>query len=133
MKSIKCKIFIPFLVIGAVIFFGILYFGILYYGIIFYKIHHYEAKRPQIGSPFAEGQIIISALEKYKKDKGIYPEQLSLLVPIYLKKIPSPNWGINQWDYVLTKEGKSYALSVRLKKNDYICHIYENGQWCYDQ
>lgn len=97
----------------------------------FYHVHWYEPKRPKTGSPFTEGYKVIDALDKFRKCKGQYPPQLDSLVPEYLDSIPIPEWGTRRWGYAVTNSG--YALSVRLKEDDYICHIYQNGNWQYDQ
>ena len=75
---------------------------------------------------------MIDSIEEYIMLNGRAPDKLTLLIPEYLSEIPRPSWGVDRWEYVSTG-GKGFALSVRLGEGDYICHIYENGEWWYDQ
>ena len=102
------------------------------FGYKFYRVHQYEASRQKVGSPFDEGNRIIQALSHYKEAKGLFPESLNDLVPEFLSEIPNPNWGTGEWNYGLS-EKSDFWLSVRLRKDDYIRHVYENGTWWYDQ
>lgn len=53
---------------------------------------------------------IINAIEKYKSDVGLYPKQLTGLVPEYLGEVPTPiAIGIKAFDYV--EEDSTYELS----------------------
>ena len=45
------------------------------------------------------GDIVIQALEQFKATNGIYPATLGELTPSYLKEIPLPKWGLQQWIY----------------------------------
>lgn len=45
------------------------------------------------------GNIIIAALERYRADHGVYPEELSALVPGYLSAIPRHPVGNGEWEY----------------------------------
>ena len=98
----------------------------------FYRVHFCEMKRKKTGAPFTTGNIIVRALKKYEQNEGTYPSNLQSLVPKYIERIPKPNWGVNYWDYTITKEGNGFALSVRVSEDNYICHIYEDGSWWYD-
>lgn len=118
---------IRFLFSATVLIFGV------FLAIKHYSVHYCEAYRPKSGPPFTEGSLIIAAIEKYKNENGVYPTVLLQLALKYVKSIPTPNWGTNEWDYVIVNDGRSYALSVRLSKDDYICHVYEDGTWAYDQ
>jgi hypothetical protein len=52
---------------------------------------------------------ILAALEKYKQDKGHYPEMLAHLIPLYLSEIPRPAWRY-EYTYGICRNGKSYRI-----------------------
>jgi hypothetical protein len=98
----------------------------------YYHMPKTEVSRPKTGSPFDEGNRIVAAIEKFKKTEGKYPDNLTALVPKYIDKIPEPHWGANRWGYSVYTEAKgavTFALSVRMRDDYYMCHIYEYGHW----
>jgi len=104
-------------------------------GYRFYLVHRHEPTRPKVGSPFDEGGKVIQAIEAYKTAKGSYPGSLDDLTPEFISQIPLPHWGVDRWDYATYRSPDGtlhYALSVRLRDNDYVCHIYSEGSWWYD-
>jgi len=56
---------------------------------------------------YNSSNLIMENLEEYKKDDGKYPENLTLLMPKYLKEIPKTGKG-NEFQY--QTDGKSYYL-----------------------
>lgn len=57
---------------------------------------------------YAASEPVIAALEKYKADKGSYPETLSELVPDYLPVAPTKT---DELDFSYLKIGDSYSFS----------------------
>ena len=61
----------------------------------------------------AAGDEIVRALEQFRKDKSMYPAELELLKPGYLKEIPSVQ--LNQrvktrYSYAAVENGKHFTL-----------------------
>lgn len=88
----------------------------------------------QTGQPFENGRHIIACLERYKVDYGEYPQKLDLLVPACMEKIPSPSWywGVDQWQYLLSKDASNFSLCVS-SKNYLTEYIYDSDHqtWRY--
>ena len=95
----------------------------------------------------AQAKPIIEAIEKYKKDNGKYPENLSDLVPKYIPSIKNPNLGVKKWKYVRffgdkryapNLRGEGYELTVFERDDSYECIFftkYPSGKeiWYVDQ
>jgi hypothetical protein len=82
------------------------------------------------------GNTIVEALERYKLDKGEYPESLEQLVPDYMSKIPKHKVGTKRWKY--TSGGTNFVLLFSPNaKYDYPNCSYVsdlgNGEWFTDQ
>ncbi|MGH9556964.1 MAG: hypothetical protein ACRD2Y_14185 [Terriglobales bacterium] len=63
----------------------------------------------------AGGEQIVRALEQYRKDKSVYPADLGLLKPAYLKDVPSvqvPEKRIYMlFSYTALEDGKHFTLA----------------------
>jgi hypothetical protein len=59
---------------------------------------------------------IITALEQYHADKGVYPEKLSLLVPQYLSEIPNPT-SEQKFSYGLWDAGEGFLLGFLVEED----------------
>lgn len=57
---------------------------------------------------YAASELVISALEQYRADKGSYPEELAELIPEYLAVNPLTT---EVQDFSYLKNGESYSLS----------------------
>ncbi|MGH9602012.1 MAG: hypothetical protein ACRD24_06440 [Terriglobales bacterium] len=62
----------------------------------------------------AAGEQIVRALEEYRKDESVYPAELELLKPAYLKDVASVQMhgkGVSiLFSYTLLEEGKHFTL-----------------------
>src|SRR5687767_7171610 len=45
------------------------------------------------------GSQLVSAIENYRRDNGVYPDSLGALVPKYTQRIEPPSWGLGEWTY----------------------------------
>ena len=45
------------------------------------------------------GSSLVSAIESYRRDNGVYPDSLGALVPKYVPSIEPPSWGLREWTY----------------------------------
>ena len=59
------------------------------------------------------GEGIIAALQKYKKDNNVFPNDLEQLVPDYLQEIRPPIWGDCEWIYFPEDNGQEFFIMVR--------------------
>jgi hypothetical protein len=57
------------------------------------------------------GDVIVSALAKFKKDSGHFPSTLDGLVPKYLKQIDPPFADGPPWKYNASSSGASFTLT----------------------
>ena len=69
------------------------------------------------------GDQIIAALEKYKAERGLYPDTLTQLMPSYMRQITQPRYGERRWDYVHYCKNDSFALYMWGRK------AYQDGYW----
>jgi hypothetical protein len=74
---------------------------------------NWAAKSYQISARNETAQVVLLALEAYKKDNGEYPERLKHLVPDYVEEVPRPQIGLildedDEFEY--SNFGDSYAL-----------------------
>jgi hypothetical protein len=68
----------------------------------------------------ANGNLLAIALSNYKRDHGVYPEQLADLVPAYCVAIVPPVAGRAEWGYDRTADKKSgYTLAFGAGKHFY--------------
>lgn len=79
----------------------------------------------------ATGNVIINALNQYKRDHGIFPDELADLVPDYLPSIPMPTAGARSWTYYGRRT--DFFLQFRTQ-NGYpsVSYDFETGQWYED-
>jgi hypothetical protein len=62
-------------------------------------------------------QLIINALDRYKQDKGQWPNSLDILVPSYLEKVPITTWGrmfVYQYPIRNVEDLSDYSLEYPL-------------------
>jgi hypothetical protein len=59
---------------------------------------------------------IITALERYHVDKGTYPDDLSVLVPLYLEEIPQPITDL-EFGYAIDELRGGYLLAFSVEEN----------------
>ena len=71
----------------------LLWFVTLSLGASFRLFSGYYAKQT-----YTSGEKLIDALEQYKRDNGVYPANLSVLIPQYLAEIPKTSKG-NEYKY----------------------------------
>jgi hypothetical protein len=58
---------------------------------------------------------IVAALEKYRRNRGRYPDRLSELVPEYIAAVKPPHYGVKKWEYVHYPKRNSFALFLRAR------------------
>lgn len=58
------------------------------------------------------GDEIITVLEKYKAEQGLYPDTLTQLIPDYMGKITPPRYGQKRWDYIHYCKNDSFGLAM---------------------
>jgi hypothetical protein len=58
---------------------------------------------------------VVAALEKYRRDRGSYPNRLSELVPAYIAAVKPPHYGVKKWEYVHYPKRNSFALFLRAR------------------
>ena len=77
------------------------------------------------------GDQIIAALEKYKAERGSYPDTLSELEPNYLGHITPPHYGEKKWDYVHYCKNDSFGLAMwgRRPTDDGYVYSSERKKW----
>ena len=90
-----------------------------------------EADKSSVSKDKVTGDQIIAALEKYKVQRGVYPDVLSELEPGYIGRITSPRYGEKKWDYVHYCKDDSFGLAMwgrRLMDDGYL-YSSERRQW----
>ena len=72
---------------------------------------------PELQAVQAQGDSVVSAIERYRSVLGQPPHTLDELAPTYLTTIPTPPWGTHAWrltrwigDSVLPQEGSTGSL-----------------------
>ena len=82
------------------------------------------------------GNVIVTALNRYKDDHGKWPTSLGALKPAYLSKIPKPTWGTQHWNYSVVdrEDAQGFVLSVHANDSEYPSMYYSNKDkaWIYD-
>ena len=53
----------------------------------------------RIRATISAGEVIVGALEHYRRDHGQLPETLDRLVPRYVKTLPAPEYGAREWQF----------------------------------
>ena len=76
---------------------------------------------------------IIKALEKYKDDRGRYPDSLAELVPKYIVQIDPPTAGDGKWRYRTLKDVLSYSLVFAGKEEfpEQYEYVSYNRKWVF--
>ena len=80
----------------------------------------------------SRAESIIAACEKYKEHYGKYPEQLSELVPEYLRDVPSAKYTLFENQFFYLARGKDHSLVysvIPLGKRSY---YFELRRWRID-
>ena len=73
---------------------------------------------------FRNARPIQEAIRKHLIHEGKYPTELSELLKGYMKKIPKPEWGVNEWEYDVCDDQAGYILRVRERKGFYMGYMY---------
>jgi hypothetical protein len=72
-------------------------------------------KHALLAPVIAKGDIVVAALERYKRDQGKYPKNLDILVPAYLVGTPKTGYDDQQFLYRADQPyAGSYHLSVSM-------------------
>jgi glucan phosphoethanolaminetransferase (alkaline phosphatase superfamily) len=58
-----------------------------------------------------KGDRIIAAISAYQKDKGSLPDNLNDIVPVYIDKIPDPDFINSQFGYNINKDSHNFSVS----------------------
>jgi len=90
-----------------------------------------EADKSSIASDKLVGDQIIAALEKYKAQRGSYPDVLSELEPDYVGHITPPRYGEKKWNYIHYCKNDSFGLAMwgrRLTDEGYV-YSSERKKW----
>ncbi len=91
-------------------------------------------ERRQEAKALKAGDTIIAALGRFHAEHGVYPQDLSELVPRYLESIPVTAWGHGDWHYRSAEDGAGFSLMVsdspRVLRS---YHYYSSeGRWWMD-
>ena len=78
------------------------------------------------------GNQIAVALDKFKNDKGSYPEKLGELVPEYLTEVEKPVLWNKEWEYHQGRGGETFSLLVGKGKHNYPSLFYSPNGWYLD-
>lgn len=90
-----------------------------------------RADKSSVKSDELIGDQIIAALDKYKEQRGSYPDVLSELEPSYIPKITPPRYGEKRWNYTHYCKNDSFGLAMsgrRLTDDDYV-YSSERKRW----
>lgn len=81
------------------------------------------------------GETIVSAIKKYRKAEGKYPNNLSELVPNYLDDVPKTDMGLLSFQsFRYTVERDQDRYHIFFLRSGYLIGAYspEDGTWHYD-
>jgi hypothetical protein len=82
-------------------------------GIVFTDSDMYsEAHGALLRDDQSLGNEIVAALQKYRAEKGKYPDRLSELVPDYIAEIKSPRYGAKKWSYNNRPDRDTFSLFI---------------------
>ena len=70
----------------------------------------------QVTETKRRGDTICRALEAYRARTGKVPDRLDQLQPDFLAEIPQPTVGQGAWTYETYQSGRSYNLSVAIRR-----------------
>lgn len=68
----------------------------------------------QVEETKRRGDIVRNALQQYRDRTGAFPDELTQLIPAYLREIPQPTVGKKSWDYWIVKGGSFYRIGVAI-------------------
>ncbi len=90
-----------------------------------------ESSKSSVPNDERNGDQIIAALEKYKTERGSYPDVLSQLEPTYISRIVPPRYGQGRWDYIHYCKNDSFGLAMwgRRVTDDGYVYSSERKQW----
>lgn len=90
-----------------------------------------EADKSSVSNDERIGDQIVAALEKYKAQRGSYPDVLSELEPDYVGLITPPHYGQRRWDYTHYCRNDSFGLAMwgRRPTDDGYIYRSERKQW----
>ena len=91
------------------------------YGTAAIAINHYVA------NDRSQPDMLVSKLEEYKRQHGVYPEQLDAMVPALLPAIPKI--GLMSFQYRRKEDTSSYWLSYRPSIAGPCSYTPERGKW----
>lgn len=94
----------------------------------FFKLIQYQSEKGM-----TDGDRLVALLEKYKKEHGIYPNELEELEGKYIDHIPK-NWsGVIAYPYLYYVSQKNKAFTINDTFGDYGGRIWDstNGSWDY--
>jgi hypothetical protein len=104
-------------------------FSILFCILVF--LNGCRPDRTSVANDMLIGDQIVAALEKYKAQRGSYPDVLSELEPNYIGHITVPRYGEQKWSYVHYCKNDSFGLAMwgkRLTDDGYV-YSSERKQW----
>ncbi len=80
------------------------------------------------------GDLIVSAIEKYRAQTGVYPPTLDSLVPEYTPEIPAPVVGKCKWHYLVRPARQFYEISVEdeSRTGPNLFYNTDNKSWAKD-
>lgn len=91
------------------------------YGTAAIAINHY------VSNDQSQPDMLVSKLEEYKRQHGVYPEQLDAMVPALLPAIPKI--GLMSFQYRRKEDTNSYWLSYRPSIAGPCSYTPERGKW----
>jgi hypothetical protein len=83
----------------------------------------------EINANIDRGNPIVQAIAKYRQDHGEFPQQLDMLIPIYLPEIPQTTRG-ESFEYKLDRlQGYYLCFDVFTKRNFGCCYNKRLDFW----
>jgi len=91
------------------------------YGIAAIAIYFYGAHDR------SQRDMLVGKLDEYKRQHGVYPEQLDDMIPAQLPKIPKS--GLTGFQYIRQEDASSYSLLYRPSNAGPCSYTPERGEW----
>jgi hypothetical protein len=83
---------------------------------------------PTAAAAYALADPLIAGLERFKQDKGSYPDKLAELVPVYVRSLPPETNNIALFNY--TRKGETYNLDFSYSGPGINwCVYHPGGKW----